>query len=106
MVTAGGASTMTLTFTLALALRPALSTTRAVIVCVPWLRFERLKLPPVPRLPSRLDVHWMLGVKLPSKGSLAVAKKLMGAPKANILPSIGELRVRVGVEAVATWMVA
>jgi hypothetical protein len=27
-----------------------------------------------------------------------------GAPKANILPSVGEVRVRVGVEAVATWM--
>src|SRR6185295_16312140 len=99
MVTAGGASTRTLTLTLALALRPALSVTRAVMTCAPWLRFERLKVPPRPRLPSRLDVHWMLGVRMPSKASLAVAKKVTGVPKANILPLVGEVRLRLGVEA-------
>src|SRR5438128_3794862 len=105
IVTAGGASSRTMTCVVALAERPAESVIDAVKVCVPRLSVARLKLPPVPTAPSRLEVHRMRAERSPSKVSVAVAAKGMGAPKANFLPSAGAVSVRTGAETLATSMV-
>ena len=105
IVTAGGASSRTMTCVVALAERPAVSVIDAVKVCVPRLSVARLKLPPVPTAPSRSEVHRMRAERSPSKLSVAVAAKGMGAPKANFLPSAGEVSVRTGAETLATSMV-
>ena len=105
MVTAGGSSSRTVTCVVALAERPAVSVIDAVKVCVPRLSVARLKLPPVPTAPSRSEVHRMRAERSPSKLSVAVAAKGMGAPKANFLPSAGEVSVRTGAETLATSMV-
>src|SRR5439155_9041375 len=105
IVTAGGASSRTMTCVVALAERPAVSVIDAVKVCVPRLSVARLKLPPVPTAPSRSEVHRMRAERSPSKLSLAVAAKGIGAPKANFLPSTGPARVRTGAETLATSMV-
>src|SRR5438445_3504476 len=105
IVTAGGASSRTMTCVVALAERPAVSVIDAVKVCVPRLSVARLKLPPVPTAPSRSEVHRMRAERSPSKLSVAVAAKGMAAPKANFLPSAGAARVRTGADTLATSMV-
>src|SRR3989442_12242717 len=105
IVTTGGASSRTVTCVVALAERPAESVIDAVRVCVPRLSVGRLKLPPVPTAPSRLEVHRMRAERSPSKVAVAVAAKGMGAPKANFLPSTGAVSVRTGAETLARSMV-
>ena len=51
-----------------------LSATVAVRTCVPELRALVVIEPPVPSEPSRLEVQTMTGVRVPSSGSLAVAR--------------------------------
>ena len=48
------------------------------MVCVPELRLLVVIVPPVPSDPSRLEVQTMTGVRVPSSGSLAVARSVTG----------------------------
>src|SRR5947207_1654854 len=86
----------TVTVKLVLAERPAPSVTVAVTVCVPWLSVVRVKVPPVPSAPSRLEAQTSRAVTSPSSGSEADAANVTGAPKAYIAPSEGAVRVRTG----------
>ena len=72
----------TVTVKLVLAERPAPSVTVAVTVCVPWLSVVRVKVPPVPSAPSRLEAQTSRAVTSPSSGSEADAANVTGAPKA------------------------
>jgi hypothetical protein len=98
--------------TAALPVRPPWSVTVAVSVWVPWLS-AWLRSPPVPRKPSRLDVHTTLAERLPSSRSLAVALSATGGPAARtwvavgaVIATSGGVFTTGGRAATVTWMVA
>lgn len=95
VTSAGGGDALTVTETDALPVKPPLSVTDAVIVCVPTLSV-REKLPPVPICPSRLDVHTRLAVRFPSCVSLAEPENEIVAPSAKVEPLAGLLIVTLG----------
>ena len=78
MATVGVALTTTEIATLALL--PPLSVTEAMIAWVPELSVLVVMLPPVPRTPSRLEIHEMRAARLPSSASVAVAVKVTAVP--------------------------
>ena len=60
--------------------KPLLSLTEAVMVCIPADRSDRVKEPPVPRVPSKSDSQKRLAVKSPSSASVALPLKVMFWP--------------------------
>ena len=94
MATAGGAFTITVTS--ALAVFPPRSLTEARITCVPERSVPTASAPPVPSAPSRLDVHWMLALRLPSSASLAAAARRTSSPGTKLDPVVGAAIVTVG----------
>ena len=68
---------------------PPESVAEAVIVCVPRLSVEVLKLAPEPIAPSMLEVQLSEALMLPSSGSMAAPVKLMETPGENVEPSGG-----------------
>ena len=94
MTTAGGAFTATVTS--ALAVFPPRSLTEARITCVPERSVPTASAPPVPSAPSRLDVHWMLALRLPSSASLAAAARRTSSPGTKLDPVVGAAIVTVG----------
>src|SRR5207253_5391827 len=92
-----GAETLATSMVIAaLPVRLPVSAARAVIVWWPRLRFERLKVPPVPIWPSRSDVQTMVLVRSPSIESMAVPAKVIGWPGRNLLPRAGDVMVTTG----------
>src|SRR5262245_3070964 len=82
------------------ALLPPLSVTEAVMRWVPEVRFVRVSDGPVPRLPSRLDPHWM--ARLESSKSLALAVNVMAWPCSKVVLLAGAVIVIAGVEFTTT----
>src|SRR3989442_1738392 len=78
------------------AVRPPLSVTLAVRVCTPAVSVERVRLPPVPSAPSRLEVQVTAAVRLPSSRSVAVAERVTGVPWTDRAPSAGAVIVTTG----------
>src|SRR2546430_1028997 len=78
------------------AVRPPLSLTLAVRVCTPAVSVERVRLPPVPSAPSRLEVQVMAAVRLPSSRSVALAVRVTGVPWMDRAPSAGAVIVSAG----------
>src|SRR5436309_12895032 len=76
--------------------RRPLSVTVAVRVCTPAVSVERVRLPPVPSAPSRLEVQVMAAVRLPSSRSLALAVSVTGVPWTDRVPSAGAVIVTTG----------
>src|SRR5881398_2991764 len=71
------------------AVRPPLSVTLAVRVWTPAVSVERVRLPPVPSAPSRLEVQVTAAVRLPSSRSVALAERVTGVPWTDRAPSAG-----------------
>src|SRR2546426_4430527 len=80
---------LTTTVSVALACLPLLSVTVARIVCVPVERVLVVSVPPVPSVPSRLEVQVMPVVRSPSSASRAVAVKVIGACGSGLGPGAG-----------------
>ena len=76
--------------------RLPLSVTDAVMVWVPTDNVVVTKAPPVPRVPSRLEVQTRLAVKIPSSASVAVPAKLTLVPSTTEVPEGGAVIVTVG----------
>ena len=75
---------------------PSVSVAAAVMTCVPTLSVLVLMVAPVPRAPSRLDVHWMLLDRSPSIKSFARPASVIVSFRKRTDPSAGELIVTVG----------
>ena len=88
---------LTTTVSVALACLPLLSVTVARIVCVPVERVLVVSVPPVPSVPSRLEVQVMPVVRSPSSASRAVAVKVIGACGSGLVPGAGAVIVMRGV---------
>src|SRR5205823_14828841 len=73
-----------------------LSATVAVMTCVPELRALVVIVPPVPSDPSRLEVQTMTGGRVPSSGSLAVARSVTGTAWPEWAWSAGAAMVTAG----------
>src|SRR5207237_637023 len=102
-----GAETLATSMVIAaLPVRLPVSAARAVIVWWPRLRFERLKVPPVPIWPSRSDVQTMALVRSPSIESMAVPAKVIGWPGRNLLPRAGDVMVTTGGASASTVSVS
>ena len=71
--------------------REPLSVTEAVIVCVPIERVEIENEPPLPIVPSRLEVQARLADRSPSSTSLAVPMNVTGVPDTKDELSAGEV---------------
>src|SRR2546422_403583 len=71
------------------AVRPPLSVTLAVRVCTPALSVERVRLPPVPSAPSRLEGQGTAAGRLPSSRSVALPERVTGVPWTDRAPSAG-----------------
>ena len=71
--------------------RPVASVTRAVMTCVPGWRRATVRAAPVPRGPSRLDVHWIWLERSPLSASVAVPLKVTGAPMLRTLFGAGAM---------------
>src|SRR5262245_53005238 len=80
----------------AVVVAPSRSVTEAVRVCAPTVRLAGTTVPPVPRLPSRLDDQRMAADRSPSSASPAVATRRSGLPVRNVPPAGGDRRVIVG----------
>src|SRR5437667_5305515 len=78
------------------AVRPPLSLTLAVRVCTPAVSVERVRLPPVPSTPSRLEVQVMAAVRLPSSRWVALAGRVRGVPWPDRVPAAGAVIVTAG----------
>src|SRR5262245_20984691 len=78
------------------ALLPPLSVTEAVMRWVPEVRLLRVRDGSVPRLPSRLEPHWM--ARFVSSKSLALAVKVMAWPCSKVALLAGPVMVIAGVE--------
>jgi len=76
--------------------RPVLSVTVAVIVCVPDESPLVVIVPPVPSAPSRLEVQAIAEARLPSSASVAVAVKVTGARGSGLVPAGGAVMVTTG----------
>ena len=74
----------------------SLSVAPAVMMCVPVVSVVGLMVAPVPRAPSRLDVHWIWLEMSPSRASLAVAERVTAWLRKLTEPSAGELIVTRG----------
>jgi hypothetical protein len=85
----------TVTVTDAVAVDPSASVIDAVIVCVPFDR-RLVKLPPLPMVPSRLEVHVIEPVRLPCSKSLADPWKATLSLVTNVPPFAGLVMVMVG----------
>jgi hypothetical protein len=79
MATVGGHVSRDRSWICAWPFRPVLSLTAAVIVWVPIRRGALDTLAPVPRTPSRLDVHCSWLVRSPCSRSIAVPVSVTGA---------------------------
>jgi hypothetical protein len=88
----------------ALALWWRLSSTVAVMVCVPEESVVSERLSPVPIGPSRVELQWMLVARLPSSVSEAVAVKATAAPGTNLEPLAGPVIASVGAASTMTVM--
>src|SRR3989442_2926625 len=86
----------TLSLTCARPARPVASVTRAVIVCVPGWRRATVMLAPVPRVPSRLDVHWIWPERSPLSASVALPVKVTGAPMLTVAFGAGAAMLTTG----------
>src|SRR5262245_15907760 len=76
--------------------RPSLSVALAVITCVPTESLLTLSAAPLPRLPSRSELHWRRLARLPSSTSLAIPTKLIASPRKATAPAAGAVIVTVG----------
>ena len=65
-------------------------------VCVPAERVVRVSVAPVPRSPSRLDVHWIEAPRSPSSGSAAAAERRSGRAASAVVPTPGVTMVTTG----------
>src|SRR2546427_13187389 len=74
----------------------ALSVAAAVIVWVPVESVLTVIVPPVPSTPSRLEVHVIREVMVPSSASLAEPVKVTAAPGSGVAPGAGALIVTAG----------
>ena len=90
-----GVALVTVTVRVADPVRPPLSVTAAVIVCVPT-DSVRDRLPPVPNAPSRFDVQVSAVVRLPSCVSLAVPVKVTAVPSTTDVPLAGAVMLTTG----------
>ena len=77
-------------------LRPVASVTRAVMVCVPGWRRATVMLAPVPRAPSRLDVHWIWPERSPLSASVAFPLKVTGEPMLTVAFGAGAAMLTTG----------
>ena len=68
---------------------PPASVTVAVMVCVPGWRVSMPRLAPLPRGPSRSELHAMAGLRSASSGSVAVPVKTTVSPAAKVLSGAG-----------------
>ena len=75
---------------------PSLSVAAAVMTCVPTLSVLVLIVAPVPRAPSRLDVHWIWLDRSPSVTSFARPASVIVSLWKRTAPSAGELIVTLG----------
>src|SRR5262245_63390774 len=82
------------------ALLPPLSVTDAVMMWLPELKLVLVRDVPLPRAPSRLEVHWM--VRLASSRSLAVAVKVIAWACSKDEPEAGPVMLIVGLELTTT----
>src|SRR5207245_10599125 len=76
--------------------RPTLSVTEAVIVCVPDESALVVIVPPVLSAPSRLDVQAIAVARLPSSASVAVATKVTAARGSALVAAGGAAMVTTG----------
>ena len=94
IATTGGRSTTTLV--VASAVIPLGSATCAVTVCGPGLRVATDSVAPLPRTPSRSDVHWIRRLRSPLSASRAAPAKTIGTPGAPTAPGTGAVIATTG----------
>ena len=94
MVTAGGWTTVIAT--VAWPTSPPASVTRAVTVCRPGRSAAAVTVGPVPRGPSRLELHAMRLPRSPSSASIAAAVKTTGLPGSTRAAVAGASTVTTG----------
>src|SRR5207244_582367 len=63
---------------------PLASVTRAMIVWSPWLRLPAVIVAPLPRLPSRSELHTTRAPRSPLSASTAVAPSVTAVPRSMV----------------------
>ena len=94
IATTGGRSTTTVV--VASAVIPLGSATCAVTVCGPGLRVATDSVAPLPRTPSRSDVHWIRRLRSPLSASRAAPAKTIGTSDALTAPGTGAVIATTG----------
>ena len=87
MVTTGG--WVTVIVIAAWPTRPPVSVARALIVCTPGRSAVVARVAPVPRGPSRLELHSSRLPRSPSSASVAAPAKATGLPGSTLVPDGG-----------------
>ena len=86
---------------------PLASVTRAVTVWSPWLRFPAVIVAPLPRLPSRSELHTTREPRAPLSASTAVALKVTAVPRSTVAFGTGAVIVTSGARfwasAIRSW---